>query len=115
MSAAGYLIADAVSMHEGLGRHDRLLSATSLLGYSHLLVKLGGDLFRRGSGLDRHHPGLAAFENGLSTALEFWRRRRQERHHLWPLVGHTHTYRSKVGGAALLTFPSGSSSSILQY
>ena len=50
-AGAGYLVADAVSMHEGLGRHDRLLSATSLLLYPNLLSQLRGDLGNRGAGL----------------------------------------------------------------
>ena len=87
--AAGYLVAGGVSMHEGSFRRDRLLSPLPLCGYSHLLRQLGRDLGRRGSGLDGHHPGLAAFlANTHSPALEFWRR--QERHHLWPLPEHTH-------------------------
>ena len=71
----GYLVADAVSMHGGLGRHDRLSPATSLLDFSHLLGQVGSELGRRGSGFGRHHPGLAACAfatNSHSTTLEFW-------------------------------------------
>ena len=87
---SGYLVADAVSMHGGLGRHDRLSPSTSLLDSFHLLGQLGSDLGRRGSGLGRHYPGLVAFvANPHSTALEFGCRR-FERQHLWPLSAHAH-------------------------
>ena len=86
---------------EGLGRHNRLLSATSLLNNFDFLGQLGGDFGRRWCGLDGHHLGLAAFfANTHSIALELWRR--LERHHLCPLPDTAHTRRSKVGSATLI-------------
>jgi hypothetical protein len=106
VGAAGHRVADAVTTHEGLGRHDRLLSPTNFLSSHHLLSQLGRDLASRRGGLDGHHPWLVAFSaNYFSTALEFWRRRWQERLHLWSLPEQTHiSFQSGQPGDAHFAF-----------
>ena len=83
-AGVGYLVADAVSTHISLV----LSPSTSLLCYLNLFSQRRGDLDSGGGGLDGHHPGLMAFlTNTHATTLQFWRRRRLERHCLCLLLG----------------------------